>query len=199
MKDMIENLKKSTWTTLKSRFIAAERCRKKHNVLVFSISFLSITQVIIAILDSCKFTIPALNIDNTNSNYATLLMAIMVLVIANQDSLSKLLANADNYHRCANQILYLSKRLEKIPSEMTPEDIQAVDQISKEYSSILERFDLNHLPNDYRMVMFEHPNDFTLSFIERCRIYIAYISDIYLLPLIYCSAPFCIFLISKHT
>lgn len=199
MEDALKSLKKSTWRTLKSRFIAAERCRKKHNVLVFSISFLSISQVIIAILEGCKFSIPVLNIDHTSLNYITLLMAIMVFVIANQDSLSKLLANADNYHRCANQILCLYKKLEKIPSEMTPEDIQTVDQISKEYSSILEHFDLNHLPNDYRMVMLEHPTDFTLSFIEKFRIYIAHISDIYLLPSIYCLAPFCIFLISKHT
>ncbi|WP_374283006.1 SLATT domain-containing protein [Desulfovibrio sp.] len=199
MENALISLKNAAWKTQKSRFIAAERCRKKHNALVFSISFLSIAQVFIAILEGCKFSIPILHIDSTNSNYITLLMAIMVLVIANQDSLSKLLANADNYHRCANQILYLSKKLEGIPSEMTSEGIKAVEQISKEYSSILERFDLNHLPNDYSMVMAKHPKYFTLSCIERLCIYITHISDIYTLPLIYCSAPFLILFISKHT
>jgi hypothetical protein len=194
MRKKLETLSNRVWSTEKSRYTAAERSRKKHQALVFAISFLSIFQVVIAISTICGFYIPF--VGESKSEYLTLMASVIILVIANQDSLSKLLSHSDSYHRCANRLHRLQQA---IAIELGNEaiDQEKVQDFADQYSEIIDCHDLNHLPVDYRKMISEYPDDFTTARCARNFYRLMYFINIYMLPTVYCAAPFVVVLIAK--
>jgi hypothetical protein len=195
MHDELKKLSTRVWSTEKARFTAAERSRKKHQALVFSISFLSIVQVMIAISSICGFYMPI--IDYNKSEYMTLITSVIILVIANQESLSILLNHADSYHRCGNKLHNLQH---DIVIELANTEIKQynIKIFSKRYNEILEFHDLNHTSNDYKKMMSEHKDDFKMSWFVRQIYKLQYAIDIYWLPILYCIIPFIIIIVSKN-
>jgi hypothetical protein len=194
MHDKLKKLSSQVWKTEKSRFTAAERSRKQHQAIVFAISFLSITQLIFAISEICGFNIPLFEANKTG--YLTLMTSVVILVIANQDSLSKLLSHSDSYHRCANKLHKLQHEIE------TKSTLESIDQdtltnLTERYSDILDCHDLNHLPIDYKFMLCENHEAKNKCFL--CNIYIRaiYSINIYMLPVTYCLLPFAVALIAK--
>ncbi|EGJ48742.1 SLATT domain-containing protein [Desulfocurvibacter africanus] len=195
MRNKLEALSNRVWRTEKARFTAAERSRKKHQALVFAISFLSIVQVLVAISVLCGFYFPL--IGTNKAEYMTLIASIIVLVIANQDSLSKLLNQSDSYHRCANKLHRLQQEIQNELANETIEKEQ-LHRYTKRYSEILEFHDLNHIIGDYKKMMSEYPYDFPMSWLERTRHQMRHIWNIYWLPIIYCITPFIIVLVAQR-
>ncbi|ACS79418.1 SLATT domain-containing protein [Maridesulfovibrio salexigens] len=196
MKEKLESLSDNVWKTMKSRFTAAERTKRKHQALVFTISFLSIAQVIVAIGSLCGVDFPY--IASAKIEFLTITVSIIILVIANQDSLGVLLNQSASYHRCSNKLHELLGRINaELENETVAKEIYL--GFSKEYSEVLEFYDLNHDMNDFLKMASERSNVLDMSCLKRFRVCCKYYWSIYGMAFLYCAIPFILsYFVSIH-
>nr|WP_275405834.1 SLATT domain-containing protein [Desulfovibrio sp. JC022] len=193
----MDSLSDNVWKTMKSRFTAAERTKRKHKALVFTISFLSIAQVIVAIGSLCGVDFPC--IASSKVEFLTITVSIIILVIANQDSLGVLLNQSASYHRCANR---LHEILGRINVELESETVskEAYLGFTKEYSEVLEFYDLNHDMNDFLKMASERSKVLEMSRFKKFRVCCKYYLSIYGMAFLYCAIPFILsYFVSIHS
>lgn len=182
----LDNLSNQVWMTYKSRHNAASRLKNKHSSITFSISFLSVLQVIISIALIFNITF---FMSYQVLSFVALATSIAILVIANQDHIGNLGLKSNNYHKCANTLHELYNKIELLRVSPTLA-LNNYVMLLEQYTFILNNFDLNHETIDYKKILADRHEHFKLNSFDVFTINIRFLASEYGLALLYCSIPF---------
>lgn len=143
---MNQDLLDQMWFTYKARFNAHARLLSLNNWYTVIVSSLS---VYILCLNILQLMPSLLTLNQAFVTFYTISLSIIILVISLIFSFSDNKYRAGKFHDCALEIkeLYNSKK-----EESQDQTVSTRESISKDYSSILKKYDLNHHNLDYEKV-----------------------------------------------
>lgn len=183
---MNEELLNQMWLTYKARFNAHGRLISLNNWYTVIVSSLS---VYILCLNILQIMPSLITLHKEFVTFFTISLSIIILVISLIFSFSDNKYRAGKFHDCALEIkeLYISQKEELQSNVVSTQRI-----ISKEYASILKKYDLNHHYLDYNKVEVTKDKEKSISLL--C-FYIKYFFTFYFILLCILVMPIIISLI----
>lgn len=160
------------WSTYKSRFNAASRFKKKHELSNKAVAFLSAYVVIFSLITSM---LPQFAESGTADVilFISSALSIIILVVSQLEASQNYSVKALTFHQSGLNISELYKKLRslktRIPDTSSEEFLHEIDEISEDYDDILQRSE-NHENIDFDVFRADKPKyeDHALSK-EDCR------------------------------
>ena len=143
--NICDDLLQRMWVTRGARYNAYRRLKKKHDLSIATIAFLSSYALIINSIKFVNFVQLKPHQDNYIS-FFTMVISVFILVLSLIDSSKDYKMNADKLYISAMEIENLYNELKKVRnsalSERTLE--RSVNTVSNAYSRILRLYQVNH-------------------------------------------------------
>jgi len=151
---LCDDLLNRMWITRGARYNAYRRLRKKHDLSIATIAFLSAYALVINSIKFVNFIQLKPHQDNYIS-FFTMVIAVFILVLSLIDSSKDYRMNADKLYISAIEIENLFNELKKIQnSRATLKDKEKkFNIISSSYGRILQLYQVNHELIDYYLMI----------------------------------------------
>jgi len=139
-----------------SRFNAAERLRRRDRSRTTITAFASVYVIILTL-------IPAIfHLSDTLGNIITIIIIVFSIVVLTSSLLQYPSADpvrAEQHHRCALEINALRRELRTAE----PSTISMIQEFSRKYDDILQKYNANHEPVDFERYKIEHPDEYPMA------------------------------------
>ncbi len=152
-----KQLSYNLWSTSRTRFAAAKRFQKKHELSGRTIAFSSAYLILLSLLQvfSTQDTL------NQLITYSSISLAIVILVISQIEGFSNYSLRSHLHHQCGLQVnsLYKSLRRLKASGDLNGKDDEywaSVREIDDSYDSILNKYE-NHSDIDFKLFKANYP------------------------------------------
>ncbi|MEO7934141.1 MAG: SLATT domain-containing protein [Chthoniobacterales bacterium] len=148
------------WSTYKSRFNAASRLRKKHELSTRAVSLLSAYVMIFSLITTM---LPQFSLGSTSQVilFISSALSIIILVVSQLEASQNYSVRAYTFHQSGLQIAELYKELRALKTrygnEKGSDFLTSVENLSKRYDDILQRSD-NHDDVDFACFRASKPN-----------------------------------------
>ncbi|WP_027177794.1 SLATT domain-containing protein [Maridesulfovibrio bastinii] len=182
--NFIKSLDDKVWMTAKARYNASARLNKKHQALTFTISFLSVAQIV---LTFCMLVDICFGFPEKVLMFIAMTTSVMILVIANQSALGSLLIESEKLHRFGIKFQSLYEEI-SLYIKLDKANKSVEEGFQQRYSQLLREADINHLKIDEELVKAERKS-FELNPI--CALWIKFknLVAIYLSSFLYLAIP----------
>ncbi|HOO72501.1 MAG TPA: SLATT domain-containing protein [Spirochaetota bacterium] len=153
---LCDDLLQRMWVTRGARYNAYRRLKKKHDLSIATIAFLSSYALIINSIKFVNFVQMKPHQDNYIS-FFTMVISVFILVLSLIDSSKDYKMNADKLYISAMEIENLYNELKKVRNSAVSERVleRSINTISNAYSKILGLYQVTHELIDYYL-MFNH-------------------------------------------
>jgi len=148
------------WITRGARYNAYRRLKKKHDLSIATIAFLSSYALIINSITFVNF-IPLKSHQLNYITFFTIVISVFILVLSLIDSSKDYKMNADKLYISAIEIENLYNELQKIRhTAVSPrEKEKTFNVVSSSYSRILQLYQVNHDLIDYYIMTMDDKKD----------------------------------------
>lgn len=163
-----EELDMRMWKTKGARYSAYRRYQQKHWFSLAAISLLTLYVFGLTLADFCHIIISTGNSKN-NIPFLSMLLSIAILILSLLEASKNYQIKSERLHNCAKEIAVVYNELRQlICSDMESENkMKKLEEITRRYNNIIEKYAENHDPIDYELFLAEHHKEFNIGFIKK--------------------------------